>query len=108
MVLFHGFLGYNIPMERKENPMTKQPVDFVSIDRGAIRLYAGDKCIGLSNSAHFLADLIQERSGGPAWKIMSSSLFIEALAGCDDAAQEGGFNSAKEVADLWDEVCSYV
>lgn len=86
--------------------MNKQ-VDFVSIDKGAIRLYADDKCIGLSNSAHFLADLIIE-NGGAADKIRASSLFIEAVSGCELSAEEGGFNSAKEVADLWDKVCSYV
>ena len=86
--------------------MNKQ-IDFVSIDKGAIRLYADDKCVALSNCAHYLADIINE-NGGAADKIRASSLFIEAVGGCELSAEEGGFSTSKEVADLWDEVCSYV
>lgn len=89
--------------------MTKK-IDFVSIDRGAIMLYANDdSLVGFGNTANYVADVIRRYGGNvPGWKIMSSSLFIEALNGCDDAAQEGGFDTAKEVADLWHEVCEYV
>jgi hypothetical protein len=88
----------------------KKVIDYVCIGNGAIRLYANDVCVGLSNSAPALADLIRRfnADAGPAWKIMASSLFIEAIAGCDSSAQEGGFATGKEVADLWKEVCDYV
>ena len=85
-------------------------ITLTSIENGAIRFYGDDdQVIGFGNSAFYLADLIRRFGGGrPGWKMMSSSLFIEALNGCDDAAEEGGFNNAKEVADLWKEVCDYV
>ena len=81
-------------------------IDFVSIDNGAIHLYAGDKRMGLSNSPFHLASMLQRWYG--SYKIAGSSLFLEAIGGCDDAAQEGGFSTAKEVADLWDETCANV
>ena len=85
-------------------------IDFVSIDDGQICLYANDCLQGKSADAHELADIIQRHDTlfGAAWQIMASSLFIEATCGCDDSAQEAGFMTGKEVADIWDDVCSYV
>jgi hypothetical protein len=85
-------------------------IDYVSIDDGQIRLYSNDCLQGKSSDATELASIIRRHNTlfGAAWKIMASSLFIEATCGSDESAQEAGFMTGKEVADLWDEVCSYV
>lgn len=85
-------------------------IDYVSIDDGQICLYSNDCLQGKSSAATELASIIRRHNTlfGAAWKIMASSLFIEATCGSDESAQEAGFMTGKEVADLWDEVCSYV
>lgn len=85
-------------------------IDYVSIDDGQICLYANSCLQGKSSDADELASIINRQGAqfGAAWKIMASSLFIEAVCGSDDSAQEAGFMTGKEVADIWDDVCSYV
>lgn len=96
-------------MEQKGNNMEKQ-LGFVGIEDAKFVLYADDDSfIGRSDNPVIVANFIRKHGGGrPGWKTMSSSLFIEALAGSDDAAEEGGFFHAQEVQELWQEVCDYV
>ena len=61
----------------------------------------------MSNSASFLARMIAE-NGGVQKTVMGSSGFIEATCGDDETAQEYGFLNAKDVIDLWDDVCNLV
>lgn len=78
-------------------------IDYLNIAKGAIRLHQGDKCVALSNSAHYLIDVIREK-GGLKLHYMASSTFIEALSGCDESAQEAGFKTADEFRQIWNQV----
>ena len=78
-------------------------IDYLNIAKGAIRLYQGDTCVALSNSAHYLIGVIRER-GGLKKHYMASSTFIEALCGCDESAEEAGFESSYEFRQIWNEV----
>ena len=78
-------------------------IDYLNIANGAIRLHQGDKCVALSNSASFLLDMIHEY-GGLQKHYMASSLFIEALNGSDESAEEAGFKTADEFRQIWKKV----
>jgi len=82
-------------------------IDFISIHEGRLELHSGEELVFAGRDAQTLAD-VAIRAGGFENRVMSSSSFIEASCGCEESALEAGFRSSKEVADLWDEVCSYV
>jgi len=91
-------------------------IDYISIHKGKIELYSADPktseskvsdFVFASNNPVILAD-VALRHGGLTDRVMCSSSFIEASCGCEESAFEAGFGSSKEVADLWDAVCSYV
>ena len=85
-------------------------IDYISLTElnghGAIQLHDGEKIVGMSNGAWFLAELIR-KAGGSAKTVRASSGFIEASCGDDESAQEYGFKNAEELINLWDRVCAY-
>lgn len=82
-------------------------IDYISINEGLLELHSGEELVFAGRDAQTLAD-VAIRRGGLNWQVMSSSTFIEASSGCEESALEAGFRSSKEVADLWEAVCSYV
>lgn len=78
-------------------------IDYLNIAGGAIQLHKGDKLVALSNSPQALLRDIRQH-GGLKKHFMASSLFIEALNGLDDSAEEAGFETADEFRQIWNQV----